>query len=507
MKASTLPAIFSLLFSACSAGGASEKGVLELPSLLKKSEETLAQIDQSRPLPQALPPENWHLQIPEKSHGAVLGTGAEKWTQMQRSPTALRPILVAVLDSGIDIQHPAISPYIFENPIEAQGKPGIDDDANGFVDDVHGWNFLGDSDQSLLDMPQEHIRLLKQLREAAKRNPEDESLAARRSGLEKSILRQREEIIEHINQVNESIQSGGGRYGETVEYLIRVQAALERSLEYNLNPDALDADADEPKSGNTDLCPDQQCAHGTHVAGIVLSQALGRVPDTFPRDTSPWIKILPIRVVPRSGDEPDGAVAAGIRYAVRSGAKILQMSFGKTLSTNSGLVTQALEEARNAGIIIVHSAGNEATLLDRLDAPLYYPRSDQHDLAWLEVGATTQDPAPEKILAPFTNTGKSRVDLFAPGVHIYSTLPGGTYGRMSGTSMAAPMVSGVAARIWAGQAEATATAIRNRILQAVYKPSFSRSVILPCISLGLVRAPEQALWEDLSLSGGTLQAP
>ncbi len=504
MKVSSLLVALSILIGACSAGTQPEDKTLELPSILQHSEETRAQIEQSRSFQQILPSENWHLKTPGRPDGA-LGTGAEKWAQSQPSTDSETPLIVAVLDSGIDLQHPALTPYIFENQIEAQGAPGVDDDSNGIVDDIHGWNFLGDSEKSFLDLPQENVRLLKHLREAAALAPDDDEINAQCEALENSIKTQREEIKNHISQVRESITNGGGRYGETVDYLIRVKSALERTIEFNLSPDASDPAGDGLARGNPDLCPQQQCAHGTHVTGIVLSQALGRVPGDFPHETPQWIKILPIRVVPRSGDEPDAAVAAGIRYAIRTGAKIVQMSFGKTLSTRSDLVVQALEEAKNAGVLIVHSAGNEATLLDRPDAPMYYPRRHSPELSWLEVGATTEDSAPEKILAPFTNSGKSRVDLFAPGVHIHSTLPGGTYGRMSGTSMAAPMVTGVAARLWAEQPGSNAAEMRAQVLQAVHKPVLSKPVSLPGISLGLVRPPEQAHWDDLSLSGGILQ--
>ena len=158
-----------------------------------------------------------------------------------------------------------------------------------------------------------------------------------------------------------------------------------------------------------------------------------------------------IRAVP-NGDEHDKDISLAIRYAVDNGAKVINMSFGKNLSPEKKWVDDAVKYAEAKGVLLVHAAGNDNADVDTVGN---FPNPDFKDSKikadnWITVGASS-DPLAEdgfrSYTASFSNYGKDEVDVFAPGTKIYSTLPGGNYGNLQGTSMAAPVVTGVAALI------------------------------------------------------------
>lgn len=201
------------------------------------------------------------------------------------------------------------------------------------------------------------------------------------------------------------------------------------------------------------MYPDEK--HGTHVAGIIASLI---------RHTN-GIRIMPIRTIP-DGDEYDKDVALAIRYAVDNGAKIINMSFGKSLSPHKQWVIDAMKYAESKDVLLVHGAGNEHA---DVDTKLFYPCDATDDKiefisTFINVGATTQN-FDEGLIAPFSNYGGNNVDLFAPGLSIYASLPDGTYGFNSGTSMAAPFVSGVAALIRHFYPSLSASVVKQIILQ------------------------------------------
>jgi subtilisin family serine protease len=213
--------------------------------------------------------------------------------------------------------------------------------------------------------------------------------------------------------------------------------------------------------GNRDVTgPDPM--HGTHVAGIIAarldsaSKGLGGI--------APFASIMSIRVVP-NGDERDEDVAAAIRYAADNGANIVNMSFGKPYSPGKALVDSAVRYAASKGVLMIHAAGNDAEDTDSIPE---YPNPKLLDgeraANWLEVGASSWKGMSE-LAAPFTDYGSQTVDVFAPGVDILSTLPHGTSGLESGTSMAAPVVSGVAALLMAYFPDLTAAEVQALILR------------------------------------------
>ena len=183
--------------------------------------------------------------------------------------------------------------------------------------------------------------------------------------------------------------------------------------------------------------------HGTHVAGIIAAtrnNSLGM------KGIANNVKIMILRAVP-NGDERDKDVANSIYYAVDNGATVINMSFGKYYSPDKKLVDDAVKYAQSKDVLLIHAAGNEAK---NNDLELSYPSREYNEGGiasnWIQVGASGYKKGSEMI-GSFSNYGQKKVDLFAPGVDVYATVPGGKYESLSGTSMACPSTAGVAAII------------------------------------------------------------
>ncbi|UOQ99156.1 S8 family serine peptidase [Hymenobacter sp. 5317J-9] len=454
------------------------------------------------------------------------------------------PVLVAVIDSGIDSTHQDLKPILWRKPSEVAGN-GLDDDKNGYVDDVRGWNFLGGKDgQNIAVETLEQTRIVAQYRaqfEGAKRkklSPEDQAkfdqyLRAKKS-FEKDLDAENKELaylkeafasntfsFQKIKQAlnvevldtavlrramvtRPDVPSAPSLYAflrrnqfdSADEALKSLNHALERSrnrVEKSLNP-AYDPrplvgddvnNLTETGYGN----PDSQgpdASHGTHCAGIIAGVrgnqlgADGVAPAT--------VRIMSVRSTP-SGDERDKDVANAIRYAVDNGAQIISMSFGKDFSPNKELVDAAMQYADQKGVLLVHAAGNSSLNTDKeQNFPSYRYLNGQDIPNQLTVGASSRLNTPA-LTATFSNYGQQTVDLFAPGVDIYSSTPANTYSTFSGTSMAAPVVAGVAAVLKAYFPQLTATQLKQVIMQSavpyhtqVYKPGTKQLVDFATLS-------------------------
>jgi subtilisin family serine protease len=233
-------------------------------------------------------------------------------------------------------------------------------------------------------------------------------------------------------------------------------------------------DGTERFYGNADVKgPD--ASHGTHVAGIIAANRLNSIGIL---GVAAPVKIMAVRCVP-AGDERDKDVANGIRYAVDNGAKIINMSFGKSYSYNKDLVDDAVRYAESKGVLLIHAAGNSHQNNDVKDN---FPNDNlgkELDASnWIEVGAISWKRGKEMI-AKFSNYGKNEVDVFAPGVDINSCKVDGGYIELSGTSMAAPVCAGVAALIWIYHPEFTPDQVKSIIETASDKSMIKKKVILP----------------------------
>jgi subtilisin family serine protease len=290
--------------------------------------------------------------------------------------------------------------------------------------------------------------------------------------------------------------------GVTPEVLDKAGKDVQDRLAYELNPqfNPRDIVGDDPSNmaqrayGNRDVTgPDAD--HGTHVAGIVGAVRQG---DSTAEGVAAEVRLMAVRVVP-DGDERDKDVANGIRYAVDNGAQIINMSFGKGFSPDKRAVDDAVKYAESRGVLLVHASGNDG---EDLATEPNFPHATYLDggraANWIEVGASSWRGGGE-LAADFSNYGRAQVDLFAPGVDILSTVPGGGYERNSGTSMAAPVVSGVAALLMSYFPQLTAKDVKRILIETAARYPDA-----------LVRRPggkeELVRFGDLSMTGGVVDA-
>lgn len=413
-----------------------------------------------------------------------------------------KKIIVAVLDSGIDIDHEDLDDVIWTNTKEIPNN-GKDDDKNGYIDDIHGWNFLGDSYNENM----EKTRIVKKgpshpnyAEAKAEMDAEYEQYNGSKTRLEQ-ILSKVKEVnvalkayfkkdnysIEEINAIKTSDTSlqesiaiakqilGNGRYKtiDAVEEAIKgdiesVSDYLNYYLNTNFNgrtpvgDDPYDITDTNYGNGNVKHVKKTE-SHGTHVAGIIAAE---RNNGKGVNGVANNVAIMAVRTVP-NGDEYDKDVSLAIRYAVDNGAQVINTSFGKYFSQNSQWIRDAIAYAGKNNVLIVNAAGNENT---NLDTKPVYPNDQTTTGAevsdtFLTVGAL-QNKYGSQMVAGYSNYGQTNVDVFAPGSAIYSTFPENEYESIGGTSMASPGVAGVAALVWSQYPKLTAVQVKKIIMQS-----------------------------------------
>jgi len=505
----------------------------------------------------------WHLLDKEKD--GVYGISLDKaYDFLRLKNLKSKPVLVAVIDSGVDTLQEDLVHVLWTNPGEIPGN-GIDDDHNGYVDDIHGWNFIGGKDgTNVKDDSQEEGRVYYKYKEEFdnKNIKEDSMNADNREHYEMWVKAKKKimgdgsddgvDLLMLKRVVNACIKSDSllqvaiGRKEYTgndldsflakdmetrtarsvLLYLFKENHIMDMTNTTFISDFTEQADREEkkmeiketaPKNYRGDIVKDNENditdsvygnndimasdpMHGTHVTGIIGAERNNAIGINGIADN---VKIMMIRAVP-NGDEHDKDIALAIRYAVNNGAKVINMSFGKNLSPQKSWVDDAVKYAESKGVLLIHAAGNDAEDVDSVDnfPNPNYKNSRSHAKNWITVGASSDPRAEENFksyTASFSNYGKKEVDVFAPGTRIYSTLPGGNkYGNLDGTSMAAPVVTGVAALIME------------------YFPSLSPEEVKYCIEksaiMPLVKAKkpgtenEMVPLSDLSVSGGILNA-
>jgi subtilisin family serine protease len=424
---------------------------------------------------------NWHnLDWQANSVAGISLDRAFKEILAKKSPR--KTIIVAVMDSGVDIDHEDLKDNIWINEDEIPGN-NLDDDNNGYVDDIHGWKFLGNNKgENISYETYEFTRLVKSTTPSNQNNPihirakklYDTELTKRTAEKEnldkfiaiyekaKAIIKNKTGLEVHNKQDLEKVKTTGdqdltnaknflaNRYGmglteEDLAYLVQNNRDyLEKFLNLNYEPRKIigdnPTDITDAKYGNNDVTG-ARADHGTAVAGVI---AAIRDNDLGINGILSHVKIMSIRTTPR-GDERDKDVALGIRYAIANGAHIINMSFGKDISPEKYMVDEAVRLAEEKGVLIVHASGNDGINVDQDEN---YPSDRYLDGTepqnWIEVGASCQT-ADEKLAAVFSNYGSQHVDIFAPGENIASLDTGNYYNLHDGTSLAAPVVTGVAA--------------------------------------------------------------
>jgi subtilisin family serine protease len=250
--------------------------------------------------------------------------------------------------------------------------------------------------------------------------------------------------------------------------------------------------------GNADVMgPDPD--HGTHVSGLIAAQRNNGIGIDGVADN---VRIMMLRVVP-DGDEYDKDIALAIRYAVDNGAKVINMSFGKSFSPEKVWVDSAIRYAETKDVLVLHSSGNEGANIDEKEV---FPNpwlKQWNTIAgnFITVGASSDPKISGSLTAEFSNYGKERVDVFAPGVKIYSTMPGGNqYGNQQGTSMSTPIVSGIAALLRSYYPNLSATQVKKIIEKSVWIPDAANLCFRPGAKADIVP------FTTLSRTGGIVNA-
>lgn len=477
-------------------------------------------------------PKGWHLM--DSTQDSFYGISLNKAYQFLLSKNKKPQIVVvAVIDSGVDTTHEDLKTSLWKNPKEIPGN-GIDDDKNGYTDDVYGWNFIGGKDgKSLKKAADERSRVYHRWKDqylgkiidtnlltsferesytiwkkaATQLNFSQEEqmdvlyieLTAKAMKRHDKIIRQEMgteeyscdqlEKFEPITKLGKDAKIGYltcikmmgidpeekniFTLNELTNYIEGKKASFESKdkAPINYREEIIKdnyADFSDRFYGNNDVMGPGPM-HGTHVTGIIAAQRNNGLGVDGVAD---HVRIMTLRVIP-DGDEYDKDVALAIRYAVDQGAKVINMSFGKSFSPEKKWVDSAVRYAELKDVLLVHASGNEG---ENIDEKENYPSpllTQWHSKAnnFITVGASSDIRIEKSIAADFSNYGKEMVDVFAPGVKIYSTIPGGNqYGNLNGTSMASPVVAGLAAILRSYFPELTAPEIKKIIESSVSKP-------------------------------------
>ena len=518
-------AVAGIVFSGC-------KSISKIP-VPQGSDVAILAVAKKAPLTD-LQKNNWgHLDLIKDSIPGMSVDKAYDFLKGKKSVT----VVVGVVDSGTDLGHEDLKDVAWVNPKEVAGN-GIDDDKNGYVDDVNGWNFLGDAYKENM----ESARIL--------HNPSlesDEIVAEIKAAHEKKVANagktktRFEQMLNGVKEADESLVKYLGKkdytakdvagiitedasllksvavakqmYGFGLSSLGQAQTEIKKQLDKSIvllnnsyteyrkgdNPEDIN-DSPGYGNGNPGVSVKSE-AHGSHVSGIIGAsrnngKGMNGVADN--------VKIMAVRSVP-DGDEYDKDVALGLRYAVDNGAKVINTSFGKGYSPHKEWVYEAIQYAAKHDVLIINAAGNDGK---DIDVERTYP-NDSKDLLTevsdnvLTIGAMSANYN-ENLPAGFSNYGKKNVDIFAPGVQIYSTTPENEYKHFSGTSMAAPSTVGVAALIRSYYPKLSASQVKHIIMNSGTK--IDLQVTKPGSASRANPKGELVPFADLSVSGRVVNA-
>jgi cell wall-associated protease len=481
------------------------------------------------PLPPPDPPKDWHtMDLATDGFFGISLKQAYIFVKGKKSKT----VLVATIDSGIDTAQKDLQGILWVNPKEIPGN-GIDDDGDGYVDDVHGWDFLGGKNGKC-----DYTETTEEVREYAKLKGKYENLTAAPAGDQKgydywlvvkathdsTVAKSSNELTElkpemnvlmitngyiknalklgadgtfDINDLNKIqspndtvnkskyvwnlvlTQEGSGSTNVKVlkdlgEYIEKISNDVNPDLNSRKeivgdDPDVMDG---KPYGNNILKYPD--ASHGTGVAGLIGAKrdngyGINGVADN--------VRIMSIKAVP-NGDEYDKDIANAIRFAVDHGAKVVNMSFGKKISPHKQWVDDAIKYAAAKDVLLVQASGNDNQNVD--DKP-EFPNDNFLDgttsdnLISVDASAWKKDTV---LAASFTNFGVKNTDVFAPGVKVTSIDMDAEFNTADGTSFASPITAGIAALILEYYPKLTAAQVKEAILASatplkglmVYRP-------------------------------------
>ncbi|MBB5646287.1 S8 family serine peptidase [Pedobacter cryoconitis] len=430
--------------------------------------------------------DNW--QNLDLESDSVFGISMEKAYKELLKGKKVTSVIVAVIDGGVDINHEDLKSVIWTSPNEIPAN-GKDDDKNGFIDDVHGYNFYNTTVKE--DEKAEVVSIKSKLKVVLS----DQKLL---NQILQKIGKPSVTIDDFKNYIPNSaaelkmqtlLVSGLKIHSE---FLIYKKINLERAINYyNMQLAYYDKHDYDPITGGP------SAYHGTHIAGIIAADRNNNIGIKGVADCA---KIMVIKAVPGldpvreyidqteidNSEEKAKAVAAAIRYATDNGAKVINMSFGQPWAKPAATVDEAIKYALSKDVLIIHASGNEGQNLDQMDIYPDRKTSAGQDISasWIEVGASGWKND-EKLVGDFSNYGKNSVDVYAPGIEITSTTPRSTYLDDTGTSMAAPVVTGLAAVIRGYNPELTAAQVKVIIMKSVVKAEALKD---KCISGGIINA-------------------
>jgi cell wall-associated protease len=501
-------------------------------------------------------PKNWHLL--DKASTGYYGISLDKaYDFVKAKKLKSKTVLVAVIDGGIDTLHEDLKPILWRNPKEIPSN-GIDDDKNGYVDDIYGWNFIGGKDgRNVKEDSYEAARVYHKFKNKYAIKAPETTVGFNQEEYEMWLKAKKKVIGDDENpEVNtfflKKLQGNVLKSDSMIKvamskdiytgneldaYTTKTNAASEAKsvilglMKMNNETDATNKDfvksfteyvegelrkeeakTTAPKNYRQEIVGDDETnindrfygnndvmaadpTHGTHCSGIIAAVRNNKKGMDGVADN---VRIMMLRAVP-DGDEHDKDIANAIRYAVDNGAKIISMSFGKDFSPEKEWVDAAVKYAESKNVLLVHAAGNDAKDVDVEDnfPTRNYKDGKTKSNIWITVGASG-DPSNGGLTASFSNYGQKEVDVFAPGVKIYSALPGGNaYGDKSGTSMACPVVAGVAAFVLEYYPALTAKQLKYVIEKSAVNPD------------ELVKKPgtdEKVNLSELSKTGGLVNA-
>ena len=449
-------------------------------------------------------------------------------------------VVVGVVDSGTDLLHEDLRDVAWVNVKEIENN-GIDDDKNGYIDDINGWNFLGtiykehlEYERIVKDPIIADEETLKEATEFYNKKVDGAEANKKRYGQMLQMVTNVDSTLSKYfknknyskddvmdastddNVLKQSLSIAKQMYGNGLRSLsqaIQELNSLVDKADELLNGDSLKNEyrnilGDDPNIMDDKPYGDSKTghsikdeSHGTHVSGIIAASRDNKIGINGIANN---VKIMAIRAVP-DGDEYDKDVALGLRYAVDNGAKIINTSFGKGFSPKKEWVFEAIEYAASKDVLIVNAAGNDG---NNIDFEKVFP-IDSRDLKteisdnFLTVGAMSAN-YDENLPASFSNYGKINVDVFAPGVQIYSTTPENEYAKFSGTSMAAPSAAGVAALIRSYYPKLSASQVKHILMNSGTLINFE--VIKPGSRSWEKPNGEKVPFSDLSVSGRIVNA-
>ena len=473
---------FSIIFVSCNAIKLDYDYITSSNQEIKSS---LSKIDKK----------NWHNLDIEKD--SVPGTSVERAYNELLNDLKGKKVIVAVIDTGLDIDHISLSENIWINKDEKIN--GKDDDNNGYIDDIHGWNYLGSSYNETREM----TRILRDNKiNNRKYNLVEEEIQKEIKNSKEQlnilnyyiqILDESKELLsDYLDNDNFSIQDVNNIetvnpklnrakniykdfdfYGYTKEYLNEGIDQYNDFINYHFNvefngrttnDDIYDINDRNYGDNNINNTKESE-SHSTHVSGIISGN---RKIEDGNKGINNLAEIMVLRAVP-NGDEYDKDVALAIRYAVDNGAKIINGSFGKYFSSNPEWVIDAIRYASENDVLFIAGAGNESKDLDSLSNDNYpndqYFNKAEFSDTFIKVGASSIN-LDENFTAYFSNYGKINVDIFAPGVDIYSSMPNNKYKFQDGTSMASPVVAGIASLIMSYFPRLSAKKVKEIILES-----------------------------------------